>query len=710
MIFSKKRTLRSVSLFVLASFVSSLTAPVFASGSAAAPSGSAMADKMTAASTKGLSNLWFVWGDHLKNFKGPKAQLTPSYAAQFFQAQGATAAQAEVLVNNARSTGQLSVGAPSGASAIQNLMAKAKGLFTKAGTPKGAEVKVAQSTEVKAPSQAAKTITEVQAGSEAAKTGLVAKTKSFFSRLIPGKGASASSAAASGSNSSASASGTSAKAASANPSSASAGAPGGAQEGLLGSLTSKVKSVAAKTGQTIKAGVDRVSLGARRGAAAVGTTAQTGYLSTKYFLDPRPYYEIPIHGETAIKFRGTHKSTVAFKEGKWTVKDFSYKSSWPTKADLATRVDSMSTSQNAQPKGLLGKVTAKFKGLADSVRTRLRGEANIKPETRAEIQRLELNNHMIDQARSISDAQRALRVRIDQMKHSSQSLQRPLDADKVKAMESQIKNLEKTKNDLLKKASGSMDGKATAVMKDAAKWALYSVGITASVNLIRQAASGEGLDVGKAFSFLAEPSFWGGTAGGFLGSTVVTALTSGLFPGAGPFLKFLPGFLGAAFGFEFGSSLFGGQMDLFGTLVTTLASAGGHALAISVFGAPGIAAVGAAIAAGALAGFILDKFRGGPESEHYILPDGEITTMASEDATVSAEVNPLTEDKASMATDSVQAVNVAAAKAQRDRSYEKYVSLMKARKIPEATAAHKAYMDAEKIYDMARKDAVANLQ
>ena len=180
----------------------------------------------------------------------------------------------------------------------------------------------------------------------------------------------------------------------------------------------------------------------------MGTTAQTGYLTAKYAVDPRAYFEIPIHGKTSIKVRGTHKSTVAFTDGKWTTKDFNYKSTWPAKSDLATRVDSVAA--QSQPKGILGKAVGKLKDLASNVRTRMRGEANITKSTRTEIQRLEVSNNLIDQARTLSDAQRALKVRVDQMKHTAKSLRKPLDVDKVQAMEKQVRTLEKTKKELLK--------------------------------------------------------------------------------------------------------------------------------------------------------------------------------------------------------------------------------------------------------------------
>lgn len=683
-----KRTLRMVSAFVLTSFVGSLSAPVFAAGSVPAAAG-ATADAVGAASTKALSEMWFLWSKHLQAFQGPKNSLTPGYASQFFQRQGASPAQVDVLVGNAKSQGHLTVGTSTLAQATKNATDRIKNLFSRNKAPAPATA----TTEA----AAAKATAGTEPAAASASTGLVGKVKSFFSRFKPAPKPTAAAASAGGGTVTAA----KASSAGAGQASGSAAAPGN-DPGLLVAAATKVESGLRAASNAAKGAADKVALGARRGAYAVGSTAKTGFLTAKYAIDPRPYYEIPIQGDTVLKVRGSHSSTVAFKEGKWTVQDFSYKSTWPTKGDLNSRVSTIE--QGASSSSFLGKIGDKFKSLVGNVKARMRGEANITPETRAEIQRLEISNNLIDQARTISDAQRALRVRIDQMKHTSQSLRKPLDTAKVDAMEQQIRQLEGTKKDLLKKASGSMDGSGTTVIKDAAKWALYSVGITASVNLIRQAFSGEGIDIGAAFSFMTTPTFWGGTAGGFLGSTLATALaTSFMPPGVGIFFKVLPGFLGAAFGFEFGSSLFGGEMDLMGTIVTTLASAGGYGLAYSLLGgaaAPGIALIGAAIAAGSLAGFLLDKFRGGPESESYILPEAPLDPGQLDAPLASVDPVEATDVKASITT-----ANLSAAQKQVDQAYNAYIAFLKDRKIPEATAAHKAYMDAMNQLELAKANA-----
>jgi hypothetical protein len=725
-----KKNLRLVSAFVLTSFSGSLVGPAFAAGVVPAPV-TKVADQVGAASTRALAELWAAWSKSVAAVKGAKSSLTSGYAASFFKQRGATPKQVEILVNNARKAGHLVGGSPTAAQASKTMSERLKGLFKRSGNEPVAKAPKVEATKA---------------------VGLTGKVKGFFSRFkpspkmagtastgssmfpIPGGGTTAPSAALGTVDPSlyASAAGK-VKGVAVRTGHAIEGAAAKTGHAIKGAAESTgnfisrtasktgnaIKNAAARTKAFVKGAADTAVVGTKRGVHAVGSTAQTGYLTAKYALDPRPYYKIPIHGDTVLKVRGVHKSTVAFKEGKWTTKDFSYKSTWPPKGDLAARVDSMAAAQ--QPKGFFGKIVAKFKGMTDSVKTRMRGEANITKDTRAEIQRLEISNNLIDQARTLSDAQRAIKVRVDQMKHTSESLRKPLDTAKVEAMEKQYRALEKTKKDLLHKANGSLDSKATAVVKDAAKWALYSVGITASINLIRQAFTEDGIDIGEAFGFMAQPSFWGGTAGGFLGSALFSTLAVSIMPpGVGIFMKVLPGFLGAALGFEVGGSFFGGEMDLVGTLMTTLASAGGYSLAWTMLGgtaAPAIALIGAAIAAGSLAGFILDKFRGGPESESYILPESPIDEMNLADAQPLASVEPgegyvtpevLSQEQMAAASMSpVTAVNLAAAQQQVDQAYNAYITFLKGRKIPEATAAHKSYMDSMKALELAKSNASA---
>lgn len=698
-----------VSAFVLTTFTGSLAAPAMAAP--AVGSEAAVASTMGAVSQSSLSNLWFVWGEHLKTLKGN----TPStgQAAQFFQAKGASPAQIDVLVNNARAQGHLTSATPTASQAAKGWMDKVKGLFKKKGAQTVAEAEVAAAKAAgDAKAASARPAGEAAAASSG---GLVGKVKSFFARF---KGGSTNAAASSqkypvpqnflkGGTATASAEVAAASAKAAPSAGAVRGAPASAGDGgLLSGIVQKVRGATAKVSAGVRNVADKVGLGARRGAHAVGSTVKTGYLTAKYKVDPRSYYKIPINGDTTLNVRSTVKSNVYFKEGKWVTQDFSYKSSWPTKADLATRVDTMGAGQ-PQAQGFFGKIVGKFKGLVDKTKTALRGEKNISQGTRHEIQRLEMVNQSIDQARAISDAQRALKVRIDQMKYTAESLRKPLDVKQVQSMEKAYKQLEAQRKDLLNRANGAMDSPAKTIAGDAMKWAAYSVGITAAVNLIGQAVSGDGIDIGEAFAFLGKPSFWAGTAGGFLGATVAGAVANAIIPGGGLFLKVLPGFLGAAFGFEFGSSLFGGQMDLLGTLVTTLASAGGYSLAAMMLGgvtaAPGIALVGAAIAAGSLAGFLLDKFRGDPDAEGYILPETPLGDAAELEAPSVTVETP--QPAASMSPKA--SANLASAQAQVEQAYNAYITFLKARKIPEATTAHQAYMDAQRALELAKANAAA---
>jgi len=157
----KRKSLRLVSAFVLTSFVGSLASPALAAG--ASPASPATADAMTQVSSKALSDMWFLWNRHLQSFNGPKAALTPGYANQFFQQAGANTAQAEVLVNNARSQGQLT-GGLAAASSSTSVMDKLKSLFRRTGTPKAA-----------VPEAAAKSATDSAKAADAAKSAKAAR-------------------------------------------------------------------------------------------------------------------------------------------------------------------------------------------------------------------------------------------------------------------------------------------------------------------------------------------------------------------------------------------------------------------------------------------------------------------------------------------------------------------------------------------------------
>jgi len=115
--------MKALSLFVVFTFVCSLGAPIVHAQSAATASaaGSAAANTMTNVATHGLGDLWFFWGEHLKNLK-----VTPTKEAafSFFTARGATESQALALAHNAEAAGQLTSAMPAAAQATGNVFTR----------------------------------------------------------------------------------------------------------------------------------------------------------------------------------------------------------------------------------------------------------------------------------------------------------------------------------------------------------------------------------------------------------------------------------------------------------------------------------------------------------------------------------------------------------------------------------------------------------
>jgi hypothetical protein len=136
------------------------------------------------------------------------------------------------------------------------------------------------------------------------------------------------------------------------------------------------------------------------------------------------------------------------------------------------------------------------------------------------------------------------------------------------------------------------------------KFALTSVGIRAGVNILSQAIQNDGkVNVGQALSFVTEPKFWTGTAGSFIGSMALTTVGNMIFPGAGAIMKVLPGFLGAAAGYEIGA----GNADR--TNWTQLvASTAASAAAFALIGGP--IGIGASILAGMVVNKLFEKDAG----------------------------------------------------------------------------------------------------
>jgi len=459
-------------------------------------------------------------------------------------------------------------------------------------------------------------------------------------------------------------------------------------------------------GSTIKKGADAVALGAKRATYATGGAVKTASLTIADKLDFNRYYKIPLTDSTALKVRGEWKSVTKFTDGGWVVDTRTAHSKTPgSLGEQLGQVEMIAA--KPEPTGFFGKIFSKFKNSVSSVKAKASGEGWTTEQTKAEVQKLQIEGNLMEQARMLNDAQRAIKYRIDHLIGKADALRKPVNETEIAALRKQYDAIETTKQQLQKKIAGIQDSPTRTVIKDAAKWALYSVGITASVNLIKQVFSGEGIDIKKAFAFIVEPQFWGGTVGGFLGSTLLTTLAAGIMPpGVGIFFKILPGFLGAALGFEMGAGLFGGSMDLLGAIVQTLASAGGYTLALSMIG-PGFPAILAAIAAGSLASFLLNKFRGGYASEAYELPPTPIEVKPS-DAVVQAE-EPVDAPNAVKGPEKpVSTKSLAQLQNEMSTAYQNYMNFLKQRKVTDAKEAYTQYLDAKKALEEAKGDAASN--
>jgi len=188
------------------------------------------------------------------------------------------------------------------------------------------------------------------------------------------------------------------------------------------------------------------------------------------------------------------------------------------------------------------------------------------------------------------------------------------DLSRIKDLQSNLPKYEKAYQSLEEqtKLASSSKSSVREFTGNAAKFALTSVGIRAGINVLSQAVSGEGVDLGKALGFMGDPTFWTGTAGSFLGATLFTAIGNAVLPGSGAIMSALPGFLGAAVGYEVGS----GNADRT-NWTQLIASTAVSAAAFALIGGP--LGIGASILAGMLVNKFFDKDEGAapPSLEEY---------------------------------------------------------------------------------------------
>lgn len=687
---NEKRALKLVTHTLLLTFSASLMAPVVHAQQATASStGSAGipvdTQVMTQNATKGLSTLWGAW---VKTGASSSTKPTRGFALDFFKGQGATEAQATTLVNNAQAVGQLNQPMPSSQTGMKAMFGKIFGL---------------KSAAEAAPAQAA--------GGAPAPSSLMDRVKGALTSLKertlgPSPSATAVPApATSGSGHMP----TGAQPAPSGTAMARPSATGGAPaRGGIGGFFDSIKN-------KFKATTEKASLVVNRGTHDVGAGVSTAFLTAKDALNLKQFYNIPINQNAAVHLRGGSSYTTQFVDkgpmGMPLVRqEITHNINAVdaiAKNEMMGKINQLQTQAGAATaqSGPLGRLVGKFTDSINNLRAKITGKgaaSQLKPE----ITKLEVQSNLIEHAQALTQAERSINARIDKLNTDASSLRRPVPSQEISDLQKALKDVQKQKESVLEKANTVTESSASSIVKSGVQWAMYSVGITASVNIIKQVVSGEKVDFKKAMSFVGEPSFWAGTAGGFIGSMVVSRVAASLIPGGGMFMAVLPGFLGAALGYEAGASIFGGGSgDLLGTIGQTVASAGGYALTTALIGGAGIPALLGAVGAGVLFNLIYSKLRGGPESESGIdLPPPTLDPSANPpmvDPNLQAGEIPLPSGTAT----SSEPVDTLMTEMQ--TAYAEYIQLLKDQKVKDARVALERYNTAKGKLDAARQSAVA---
>jgi len=631
--------MRGISLFVLVTFTASLFAPALRAQQTAS-SGSVSSDTsvMTNNAKVALSDLWYAW---VKQGGSSTVKPDRQFAFNFFKAQGADTSQAELLTNNAQSAGQLSTQLPSSESGLSAIWKKISGVFD------------GQSAQ-----EATQTDTSSSSGS------------SLLDRL----------------------------------------------KGLSGGTNQTVHespSTQSGLGDKVHEGLNQVGEGIQRvgqKVAGVGHDISSGLttalLTTKDQFDIRQFYNIPISQTQGLKVTGGSQYDVKFTDGGWVNQEVSSSVDLveAINADEAMKVvGQLQTQAGPAEAGYsgLGSITSKFSEALTNFKNKITGSSEISEANAQELGQLKIESNLLEHAQGLTQAQNAIQVRIDKLTADAARLGREVPEAEIANLKKTYDAIEGQKTDLVEKLKGVQESSAQSVVSSGMKWALYSVGMQASVNVIKQVLSGQKVDVSSALSFVGQPSFWSGTAGSFLGSLVFSNLASSLIPGGGIFMRILPGFLGSALGYEAGASLFGGGSgDWMGTIGQSMASAGGYALAYSLLGgamAPGIALIGAGIAAGALFNFFWAKLKGGEQGSGS--GDG---SLPSPDVG-SSNPQPQTPPSSGAQPSTGASGNIDSAMRTMQQAYTEYINFLKDGKVTDAKQAFDRYMKSKDALDAARR-------
>lgn len=663
---ARRRNLRIVSTFLVVTMTAGLAAPVVRAAE--------VAPAATATAKVALSDLWFAW---VKQGGSSSVKPDRAFAFNFFQKNGATAQQAEILANNAQAAGQLSKPLPSSSGSVMDWI---KNKF-------GGKTAAAPATTAAAPSSGGGVLDKVKG---LFSWGNNAKVDQYAQSFAPA--------------------GQSTHRSPLDPYYP-PGTPGGPPRPGLGDKTQPFLNKVGDAAFVAKQKTQGV-------LHDVGGGLNTALLTGVNAVDFRQFYSIPVTQNSAVKITGGSDYTVRFTKG--NLVNQQVKSSInlvdAINANEATgqiaRLETAAGTAKATS-GPLGNLVQKFQNGLSSLKAKITGKPVTTPAQTAELQKFNVQGNLLEHAQGLTQAQRAIEIRIEKLQGDALKLGRPVPAEEIANLKRTLNTVEGQKKDVIDKLQQVERGKLGSIGSEGVKWALYSVGITAGVNIINQVVAGEKVDFKSALSFVGQPSFWAGTAGGFLGSMVLSNVASALIPGGGIFMKVLPGFLGAALGYEVGAGFFGGGSgDWLATIGSTLASAGGYALAYSLLGgagAPALALVAAGIAGGALFNFLYSKFknRGGASGGQGdgVLPPPDLgAPLPDPNAQANGGAAGVPTPNGTAASP-VGAGNLVALEKSMQQAYSEYINLLKDNKVADSRKAFETYDKAKKQLDAARASA-----
>jgi len=664
----RERALRYTSLGLVFVFSTSLGVPYLHAAESAPSTVAATNATMALTAKKSLSSLWLAW---VKNGGTSTTKPDRAFAQDFFQKNGATPQQASTLVNNAQAEGQLIGALPSSQTGIKGMFNKLFGLKQAEPAAAGAAAQVAE------------------------KATLATRIKTAVDK-IRGKTTTSTVAPANATQTSSTA--------------ASATAP------------KTIQGAIQNVGEQVKAGVDKVKLIGARGTADATAAISTGYLTSVDAFNLKQFYKIPISQNASIKIQGGSNYTTKFVSNSalgFDVVNQQVKSSINavdaiSKNEALLKISKLQTQAGTAEVTTsgLGNVVSKIKSSLTNLKDKVMGTSgpNAPKDAGPKLTQLDMQSNMLEHAQALNQVEQSINTRIQKLTTDAARLQRPAPTQEIADLKAAMKDVQSQKSEVMRRLDGKNGPGGQSVIKSGVQWALWSVGITASINVIKQVVGGEKVDFKKALSFMGDPSFWGGTAGGFLGSMVVSRLASAIIPGGGIFMSVLPGFLGAALGFEAGSGLFGGGSgDIMGTVGQSIASAGGYALAASLLGGGMFGPLLGALGAGVLFNIIWSKLRGtnGPPGDGLDLPPPTLDPNLDINALNTMGPAELSLMPGAEADAVPTSANMSELMNTMQIEYKDYINFLKEGKVADAREAYQRYSSVKTNLDTARQSAIA---